>query len=177
MRRAVLPLALLLAAAGCHKPQTTKAIEEHPVAEHRLLETPDEVERGASPAAGTAPSTVDERAATTEELREERAEIAEAVARERAAYKKMLVREIDLVDRRLHELKSDAMRATGGAREAKDVALAAARAFRTSLKNDLDAIERTAEEDWPAMRERIEHDLDEGRPAEVPRSFEKSYAI
>jgi hypothetical protein len=69
------------------------------------------------------------------------------------------------------------MRASGGAKEAKDIALAAARSFRAQLRKDLDEIERTAEEEWPALRERIEHDLDEGRPAEVPRSFEKSYAI
>jgi hypothetical protein len=175
MRRVALGLLVLaFACAGCRKPNEKNEKKEHQIAEHRTSEVAGEPEHRASPAAERA---VEEQAAVTDEVREERAQAAEAVARERLAYKRVLVRELELVDRRLSELKTDAMRASGDARNAKDVAVTAARGFRVQLKKDLDDIERTDEDEWPALRERIEHDLDEGRPPQVPRSFEKSFAI
>lgn len=176
--RAVVPLFFVLAASvACNdlRALRRKNVDAHPVTEHRVREAGHETEHGPSPA--SLERLLEEQAAATDELREQRAELAEAIAREREVYKGVLAKEIALVQRRVRELESEAMRATGGAREAKSAAVAAAKRFRQRLEKDLDEIERTGEDDWPALRDRIDRDLEEERPVAVPRAYEKSFAI
>jgi hypothetical protein len=99
------------------------------------------------------------------------------VARERGQYKKMIAKEIGSIDKRVGELEQELARATGTAKSSKERDISAARGWRARLKQDLDEIERVGESDWPDVKDRIEHDLEDERPAAVPRSLDKSYAI
>lgn len=112
-----------------------------------------------------------------EEVRREREDVAEAAARERGQYKKTLSKEIGSIDKRVGELEQERARATGTAKDSKERDISAARGWRARLKQDLDELERVGESDWPDVKERIDHDLEDERPAAVPRSLDKSYAI
>jgi hypothetical protein len=112
-----------------------------------------------------------------EEVRREREDVAEAAARERGQYKKMLAKEIGSIDKRVGELEHELARATGTAKDNKERDISAARGWRARLKHDLDELERVGESDWPDVKDRIDHDLEDERPTAVPRSLDKSYAI
>jgi small-conductance mechanosensitive channel len=112
-----------------------------------------------------------------EEIRREREDVAEAAARERSQYKKTLSKEIGSIDKRVGELEQELARATGTAKNGKERDISAARGWRARLKQDLDELERVGESDWPDVKDRIDHDLEDERPTVVPRSLDKSYAI
>jgi len=112
-----------------------------------------------------------------EEVRREREDVAEAAARERVQYKQRIAKELSAADKRMIELGLELARATGTARGSKERDLSEARAWRNRLKHDFDDIERVGEDEWPEVRDRIEHDIEDERPASVPRGFDKSYAI
>ena len=112
-----------------------------------------------------------------EEVRREREDVAEAAARERGQYKRMLAKEIGSIDKRVGELEHELARATGTAKDNKERDISAARGWRARLKHDLDELERVGESEWPDVKDRIDHDLEDERPTAVPRSLDKSYAI
>ena len=112
-----------------------------------------------------------------EEVRREREDIAEAAARERGQYKRILTKEIASIDRRVGELQQELARATGTTKDTKERDISSARGWRARLKQDLDEVDRVDEDMWPGVKDRIDRDLEDERPASVPRSLEKSYAI
>lgn len=112
-----------------------------------------------------------------EEVRREREDVAEAAARERVQFKKLLAKEIGSADKRVGELEQELARATGTTKDNKERDISAARGWRARLKHDLEQLERVGESEWPEVKDRIERDLEDERPAAVPRSLDKSYAI
>ncbi len=106
---------------------------------------------------------------------------ATAVARERRQLRRMLAREVAWLDRKVAEVE----REDEGARESleelpsaeRECDPRAARAWRARLKQDLDALERTPVRGWPALRDKIERDLEHGTPPSVPRSYDRAVAI
>lgn len=166
------------ATAGCHKsePQARGAKTEVAAAERKAAEAAGRGEMEHPLVRGTDRS-LDELQEGAEEVRREREDVAEAAARERVQYKKSLIKEIGSIDKRVGELEQELARATGTAKDNKARDISAARGWRARLKQDLDDIERTSEEAWPDVKDRIEHDLEDERPAAVPRSLDKSYAI
>lgn len=112
-----------------------------------------------------------------DEVRREREDVAEAAERERVQYKKTLAKEISAVDKRVIELQQELARATADAKDEKERSVSAARGWRARLKHDLEELDRVGESEWPEVKERIERDLEDERPACVPRSFDKSFTI
>lgn len=164
------------ATAGCHKSAdvgraaTEVAAAERKAAESARRELEHPLVRGTD-------RSLDDLQEAAEEVRREREDVAEAAARERVQYKKMLSKEIGSIDRRVGELEQELVRATGTAKDNKARDISAARGWRARLKQDLDEIERVGESEWPDVKDRIDHDLEDERPAAVPRSLDKSYAI
>jgi hypothetical protein len=168
------------ATAGCHKSGEQAAADgarsevsaaERKAAEQARRELEHPLVRG------TDRSAIDDLQEAAEEVRREREDVAEAAARERVQYKKMLQKEIGSIDKRVGELEQERARATGTTKDGKERDISAARGWRARLKHDLDEIERVGEAEWPDMKDRIDHDLEDERPAAVPRSLDKSYAI
>lgn len=112
-----------------------------------------------------------------EDVRREREDVAEAAERQRGQYRGMLAKEIAAVDKRVSELTQELARAAGAAKDGKARDISAARGWRARLKHDLDQLDRVGEEQWPEVRERIDHDLEDERPASVPKGLEKSLTI
>ena len=84
----------------------------------------------------------------------------------------------DPLDRRVAVMARVAVTAEGTERREKERDAASAREWRERLHLDLQALERRpAGAEWSALKQRIERDLDEDRPASIPRSYEKSYGI
>jgi membrane-associated HD superfamily phosphohydrolase len=172
-------IALVVATAGCHNSGglgdrrtgvATAAAERKASEAARGLE----VEHGSVRARDR---VLDDLLDAAEEVRREREDVAEAAARERVQYKKMLSKEILSIDKRVGELQQELARATGNAKDTKERDISAARGWRARLKHDLEDLERIDEEAWPEVKDRIDHDLEDERPAAVPKSLEKSYAI
>jgi TolA-binding protein len=167
------------ATAGCHKSgerdSTGARRSEVSAAERKAAEAARrELER---PLVRGSERNVDDLQEAAEEVRREREDVAEAAARERAQYKKQLAKEIGSIDKRVGELEQERARATGTAKDNKERDISAARGWRARLKHDLDELERVGETEWPDVKDRIEHDLEDERPTSVPRSLDKSYAI
>jgi small-conductance mechanosensitive channel len=166
--------------AGCHNSATDRghsgarsevsAAERKAAAESSRRELERPLVRGSD-------RNLDDLQEAAEEVRREREDVAEAAARERGQYKKTLAKEIGSIDKRVGELEQELVRATGTAKNSKERDISAARGWRARLKHDLDEIERVGESEWPDVKDRIDHDLEDERPAAVPRSLDKSYAI
>jgi hypothetical protein len=116
------------------------------------------------------------KAAPIEQARDEDDDLT-TVARERRQFRRILAREVMWLDRRTAELEREGSEADVTDEEQREVDIAAARAWRTRLKQDLDALERSAGRTWPALRQKIEHDLDSPRPASLPRAYDSACAI
>lgn len=175
----MLSVVLFVAAtAGCHKSASdggAGAKSEVSSAERKASEAARrELER---PLVRGTDRNLDDLQEAAEEIRREREDVAEAAARERGQYKKMLAKEIGSIDKRVGELEQERVRATGTAKDNKERDISAARGWRARLKHDLDELERVGESEWPDVKDRIDHDLEDERPAAVPRSLDKSYAI
>lgn len=167
------------ATAGCHKSgehgSGGAARSEVSAAERKAAEAARrELER---PLVRGSDRSLDDLQEAAEEVRREREDVAEAAARERVQYKKALAKEIGSIDKRVGELEQELARATGTTKDNKQRDISAARGWRSRLKHDLDDLERVGESDWPDVKDRIDHDLEDERPAAVPRSLDKSYAI
>jgi hypothetical protein len=159
------------ATAGCHTRSSELSAAERKAAEaaaQRELERP--LVRGSD-------RSLEDLQEAAEEVRREREDVAEAAARERVQYKKLLAKEIGSIDRRVGELEQELARATGTTKDNKQRDISAARGWRARLKHDLDELERVDETQWPEMKGRIDHDLEDERPSAVSRSLDKSYAI
>jgi TolA-binding protein len=168
----------VVATAGCHKSGESGAAgskSEVSSAERKAAEAARrELER---PLVRGSDRNIEDLQEAAEEVRREREDVAEAAARERVQYKKLIAKEIGSVDKRVGELEQELARATGTAKDNKERDISAARGWRARLKHDLDEIERVGETEWPEVKDRIDHDLEDERPTAVPRSLDKSYAI
>lgn len=163
------------AMTGCHKSADSRRGTEVAAAERKAAEASRrELEH---PLVRGTDRSLDDLQEAAEEIRREREDVAEAAARERVQYKKILTKEIGSIDKRVGELEQELARATGTAKDNKERDISAARGWRARLKQDLDEIERVGEAEWPDVKERIDHDIEDERPAAVPRSLDKSYAI
>lgn len=171
-RTILLAAAVAAVTAGCHgkRPGDQAAA----AAERKATESAHELEHVAVRGSDRVP---DELRDAADEVRREREDVAEAAERERVQYKKMLAKEINAVDKRVVELEQELARATGDAKGDKERSVSAARGWRARLKHDLDELDRVGESEWPEVKERIERDLEDERPASVPRSFDKSFNI
>lgn len=99
------------------------------------------------------------------------------IARDRAAYGELLQKQLAWLDRRVLELQDELVHAGPTTKLAKEKDLSATRTFRARLGAELDELDRIEDTDWLPLRERIEHDLDEGWPAAVMRLSEKGIEI
>lgn len=181
-------IALVLATAsvaaigsiGCHKSSETEAREAAEAAqkaeaksEHALRE----VERNDSTPREAA-KALDESRKADEKAVSEAEDVVEAVVRERRQLAAVLTKEIEWVDNRISTMARDAQSATGAVRDEKQRDVDLVKAWRERLQNDLDAV-RAADPgtDWSQLKAKIQADLDESRPVQVPRSWEKPYGI
>lgn len=166
------------AMAGCHKSgddqsdarRTEVSAAERKASEGARRELEHPLVRGTD-------RNLDDLQESAEEVRREREDFAEAASRERVQYKKMLAKEIGSIDKRVGELEHELARATGTAKDNKARDISAARGWRARLKHDLEELDRVGESEWPDVKDRIDHDLEDERPTSVPRSLDKSYAI
>lgn len=170
----MLLVAVVAATAGCHGKWGRSRVAAAAAAERKGAEAAHEMEHAA--VRGTDRGLDDLRDAA-DEVRREREDVAEAAERERAQYKKMLAKEIGAADKRVGELEQELARATGDSKGDKERSVSAARGWRARLKQDLEELERVGENDWPEVKDRIDRDLEDERPACVPRSFDKSFSI
>lgn len=163
------------ATAGCHKSiedggKTEVAAAERKAADAARRELEHPLVRGSE-------RNLDDLHEAADEVRREREDVAEAAARERVQYKSRLAKEIGSADKRVGELEQELARATGVAKNTKERDISAARGWRARLKHDLEELDRTGESEWPEVKDRIDRDLEDERPAAVPRSLDRSYAI
>jgi hypothetical protein len=163
---------LVAAVAGCHKSgeQASVAATERKASENARRDLEHPLVRDAD-------RDLDDLHEAAEEVRREREDFAEAAARERVQYKKTLAKEISSADKRVGELEQELARATRATKDNRERDVSAARGWRARLKLDLERLERIGESEWPDVKERIDRDLEDERPASVPRSLDKSYAI
>lgn len=164
-------VAVIGVATGCHGKRAPGAAA---TAERRAAEAAHELEHVVVRGAGRVP---DELRDAADEVRREREDVAEAAQRERVQYKKTLAKEIASADKRVLELEQELARATGDAKGDKERSVSAARGWRARLKHDLDQLERIGEDEWPEVKDRIDGDLEDERPACIPRSFDSSFTI
>jgi hypothetical protein len=173
--RTMLLVALLAATTGCHIGRDSRQGERATAAaERKAAAAASELEHASVRASER---SVDDLHDAADEVRREREDVAEAAARERVQYKRLLSKEIASIDKRVVELEQELARATGSAKDTKARDISAARGWRARLKHDLEQLERVGEHEWPEVKDRIERDLEDERPAAVPRSLDKSYAI
>ena len=99
------------------------------------------------------------------------------MAQERSGYAELLHRELGWLDQRVLELQNESARVSGAAKEKKERDLSTARTFRARLRDELDELERVDDGEWTRLRERIDHDLEDGWPPSLSRYSEKSLAI
>jgi hypothetical protein len=79
----------------------------------------------------------------------------------------LLTKEIAWIDRRVADLSAD-----------RDVEIAAHRAWRARLSEDLEEIDRTPSGDaWTSLKTKMDNDLDVNRPVSIPRAYEIPYGI
>jgi hypothetical protein len=170
---------LCIPALGCHKfgDHTWGLRGEVSAAERKASEIAQRERELERPPVRGEDRSGDELQEAAEEVRREREDVAEAAARERGQYRKMLQKELGSVEKRVGELEQELARATGTAKDNKERDVSAARGWRLRLKHDLDELDHVGESDWPDVKERIDRDLEDERPASVPRSLDRSYAI
>jgi hypothetical protein len=105
-------------------------------------------------------------------------DVRDAVTRERERLRQVLAKEIGWVDRRVEDMERVSLSMEGAERLEKERDVVAARAWRARLQQDFEALEHPPPgTSWPALKARIERDLDEDRPPSIPHSYEKSYGI
>lgn len=110
---------------------------------------------------------------TCEEL-----DVLERFACERDELRALVARELAWTDERIVDLERGVSSSQGDVRARKARDLAAASTFRERLEAALDTLEEPADEaSWEETRRRIERDVEDDRPAAVPRTYETSYAI
>jgi hypothetical protein len=171
-------VSLLVTVSACHKSseqQAEEATKAAAVKSETEKKAFDELERGDPGRAGklmVEGQNADERAAR------ESADVPVAVARERDRFRALLTKEISWIDRRVADMERVALSADGNERLEKERDVAAAREWRERLAQDLAALDHPSPgTDWSALKQRIEHDLDENRPPSILHSYEKSYGI
>ncbi len=171
-------LAVAVSIAGCQKSsekQAEEAAQASAVKQQKEQKAYRELERGNAPSAARAMVEAQE---ADEKAAREKTEVAETVEHERERYRALLTKEIAWIDRRAAELEANVGSTEGSVRAEKQRDVVTAREWRDRLKQDLDAVEHPPPgSDWSAVKMRIERDLDEDRPASMPRSYEKSYGI
>lgn len=169
-----------MGAVGCHKSSETEAREAALAAqkaeaksEHALRE----VERNDSTPREAA-NALDESRKADEKAVSEAEDVVEAVVRERRQLSAVLTKEIEWVDNRIGTMARDAQSAAGAVRDEKLRDVDIVKAWRDRLQADLDAV-RAADPgtDWSQLKSKIQADLDESRPVQVPHSWEKPYGI
>jgi hypothetical protein len=107
----------------------------------------------------------------------DREEFSSEVSWERRRYRRILLREVGWLERQVIQLQREVAVSDGPDRDEHEIDLAAAREWRTRLKQNLEALERTGKVAWPALKEKIQRDLDEDRPEHVPLSYDEAYEI
>jgi hypothetical protein len=121
-------------------------------------------------------SSPEPRADETAEAKEAKA--AKKETKERDRFRVLVTKEIAWADRRISALASDLALLQGSPRSDKERDIETARAWRQRLQGDLDALDPALPAlDWPALKTRIERDLDVDRPPSMPRLYEKAYGI
>ena len=114
----------------------------------------------------------------SERAARESADFLNAVAREQNRYHALLTKEIAWLDRRLVDLEKNAGTTHGALRAEKDAEITAGRQWEARLRDDLDLVDHLPPEtDWSALKQKVDRDLDENRPAATPRWYEKAYGI
>jgi ABC-type enterochelin transport system substrate-binding protein len=106
------------------------------------------------------------------------AKAAKKATKERDRFRVLVTKEIAWADRRIVALTSDAAFLQGGPKSEKERDTETARAWQQRLRGDLEALDPAVPvPDWPALKARIERDLDVDRPPSMPRLYEKAYGI
>lgn len=176
MHRVALFLVLPCASLACDRPDAAPAAAAPVGTEEEVRRDPDlarmrvaeEIERSVGRAVDAALA----RTAGVLDGARERAEQAEQIAREQRRYGRILAREIGWMDEQVIELERLVRRGPVDDPAEVQACLLAARTWRARLKQDLEALERTGEEEWQALRAKIERDLDDDRPPAIPRSYD-----
>lgn len=172
--------AVAIGTVGCHKSSETEAREAALAAqkaeaksEHALRE----VERNDSTPREAA-NALDESRKADDKAVAEAEDVVEAVVRERRQLSAVLTKELEWVDNRIVTMARDAQSANGAVRDEKLRDVDTVKAWRNRLQADLDAV-GAAEPgtDWSQLKTKIQADLDESRPVQVPHSWEKPYGI
>lgn len=96
---------------------------------------------------------------------------------ERRQMRLVLANEIRSIDKELAELRSEALVASGSARDAKLSELGDALEWQRRLRGDLEAERRVGNDVWSAFRTHVERELEEEHPANVAASSDKSLGI
>ena len=166
-------------AAACDKTAETEAKEAaqaSAVATEKAEHAQREAQRGDTRAAEKA---LEESRAAAEKAEAEHDDVAEAVDRERTKLTTTLTKEIAWVDKRLVELGRDARTVPEGAvrdEKMRDVQLVTQ--WRDKLQLDLETLQNPPKDlDWTTLKARIQSDLDEHRPTQIPHPYEKQYGI
>lgn len=103
---------------------------------------------------------------------------AAAVAHERDQLRVLLAKEIGWIDRRVEDMERVALSMEGAERREQEREIVAARAWRESLRRDLEILEHPPPRtDWTDLEQRIERDLDDLRPPSILRSYDEAYGI
>ncbi len=103
---------------------------------------------------------------------------AKTETKERDRFRVLVTKEIAWADRRIGVLTSDAALLQGRPKSEKERDLETAGSWRQRLQGDLEALDPAAPAlAWPALKARIERDLDVDRPPSMPRLYEKAYGI
>jgi hypothetical protein len=162
-------LSAAVSVTACHD-----SPEDPPVAESRIEHFVRELERSEPEDA----LVVEESQAAEAAAAFEAQEAAETVAREREELREILASELAWVDKRIADLRRSVLAAQGEIRVQKAKDVAAARAFRVKLERARQVLEKAVDDSaWESVKSHIERDVDEDRPAAIPRTYETSEDI
>ena len=101
---------------------------------------------------------------------EREAKAAKKMTKERDRFRILVTKEIAWADRRIGALASDAALLQGSPRSDKERDIETARAWRQRLQGDLEALDPAVPGlDWPALKTRVERNLDVDQPSSMPR--------
>jgi hypothetical protein len=137
----------LLAATGCQK--------ESAAARRASDRATAQAEEKAQEASLTSATLEADAQASTDEALRARDELIAAFLLEQSDYRSRLQRALDQLDAEIRHARP-ARRGEGRVRDL--------RARRNLLKADLQAVDRSTEQDWATLRTKVERDLERGRP-------------
>lgn len=144
--------ALAGASAGCHR--TTDA--ERRASEQATAAAEDIAQQASLTSASLETEERQEARVQANEAARGNEETVAAFQLEQADYRTRLQRSLDLLDKDIAHPRATSVR--------RDARMRDLRARRDLLKADLDAVNRSTEQDWATLRTKVERDLTKGRP-------------